>query len=279
MPNTLPFIAVINQTTAISDKQVAMAVAAIQKQVSFDLKSWWGKDAVLGTYSKDEQTYTNYNASTQQYFQAPNTPIPTGAWRMYFQDKVDAELSGYHSLDNQNQPIGYFQDKDVFTTILDDWTVILSHEILEILVNPNIDNYSDADIDDGYQTQNVKIIVEIADPVQAEVYQIDGVWVSDFATPSYYTDRVAIAGKKYSHTGASTAPQSLNNNGYFSYQKGTEWFQAVRENFITTYKKLSTGESLNSNQSLELLFFVGGIVAIGGMIVGAIVWYNKRNQR
>lgn len=48
----------------------------------------------------------------------------------------------------------------------EDWTVDASHELLEMLVDPSTEGE------------------EICDPVETITYQVDGVWVSEFITPS-----------------------------------------------------------------------------------------------
>lgn len=248
----VPHISVINKHSTITDVEIQKACAAIQKQVSNDLKSWWGFDAVVVAYPKSE------------------VGVPDGSWRVYFQDKIDIDLAGYHSVDYKKVPVAYLENRDIFITIQDDWTVILSHEIVEMVVNPFVDKFIKGNIDYQNITESVEYIMEISDPCQSDVYKIDDVWVSDFVTPSYYTDVITQAGKKYSFTGAITAPLSLNNGGYFSFKRLNQWYQAVKDNFFTTIKKLGDSEPLNSNQQIEFAYLVVGGLAVLAVTIFAV---------
>ena len=63
----------------------------------------------------------------------------------------------------------------------DQVSITLSHELLEMLVDPAGDRVIQAaDLDPYSGGQQVKYLVEVCDPVAAYSYEIDGVAVSDF---------------------------------------------------------------------------------------------------
>ena len=68
----------------------------------------------------------------------------------------------------------------------EEWTVTLSHEALELVGDPEVNllvqgpNPADA-------TRTVFHWYEMCDAVQAETYDIDGVEVSNFVLPLYFT--------------------------------------------------------------------------------------------
>ena len=81
-------IAVINESTVLSDADVVPIVAALQKQVTNDFRPVWGVDAAL--------TIT-----------AAGTPPPTGSWWLVLLDDSDqASALGYHDLTTEGLPIG-----------------------------------------------------------------------------------------------------------------------------------------------------------------------------
>ena len=75
-----------------------------------------------------------------------------------------------------------------FVFVLDpsDWTVTLSHEVLELILDPTVNIFVP-----GPDPQNASNIVlhtyEACDAVERISYDIDGIVVSDFLTPSYFT--------------------------------------------------------------------------------------------
>ena len=56
----------------------------------------------------------------------------------------------------------------------DYWTVIASHEMVEMLVNPHANSTLD-----GY-------LLEVADPVRLLAYRLRGVWMADFVTRQWF---------------------------------------------------------------------------------------------
>lgn len=81
----------------------------------------------------------------------------------------------------------------------DQLSISLSHELLEMLVDPSGTRVMRAtDLDPYSAGQQVDYLVEVCDPCAVYSYDIDGVRVSDFVLPSYYcpnaTGKVDFAG-------------------------------------------------------------------------------------
>ncbi|MGB1014164.1 MAG: hypothetical protein ACPG4T_08535 [Nannocystaceae bacterium] len=72
------------------------------------------------------------------------------------------------------------------TPELSGWTVTLSHEVLEMLVNPRTDRLvrGPAPYQGG---KNTLYVEEICDPVSARKYELDDISVSDFVYPGWFT--------------------------------------------------------------------------------------------
>lgn len=69
----------------------------------------------------------------------------------------------------------------------DQLSITLSHELLEMLVDPSGTRFIQApDIDPYSGGQQVSYLVEVCDPCNVYSYDIDGVPVSDFVLPSFY---------------------------------------------------------------------------------------------
>jgi hypothetical protein len=87
--------------------------------VSNDFRPLWGADAALTTV-------------------AAGTQPPAGSWWLVLLDDSDqANALGYHDLTNEGLPIGkVFVASDLKAGT--SWTVTASHELLEMLGDPNI---------------------------------------------------------------------------------------------------------------------------------------------
>src|SRR2546425_11594252 len=112
-------ISVINESTVLTDAEITPVVAALQKQVTNDFRPAWGVDAELTTVPK-------------------GTPAPTPSWWLVILDDSDqAGALGYHDLTSDGLPIGkIFAASDLKAG--DSWSVTASHELLEMLADPNI---------------------------------------------------------------------------------------------------------------------------------------------
>jgi hypothetical protein len=117
-------------------------------------------------------------------------------------------LSGIHLNSFTRQPFALVSAEAA-------WTVVLSHEILEMLVDPS-GNQMIAARHPTDPNRRVKYLVEVCDPCQGIWYAVNGVPLSDFYTPRYF-DPVDIEGVRYSFTGAVTAPRQVLDGGYVTF--------------------------------------------------------------
>ncbi len=159
---SLPVIAITNASTCLSDEQVQSVIPSLQKQVTRDFNSYWDLDCSL-TFLPKKQALT------------------AGWWQIAVTDDPDqAGALGYHELAKNGAPLG-----KVFAALDIDngssWSVTLSHELLEMLGDPWI-NWC-AESPDGRL-----FALEVCDAVEADHlgYEIDGVMLSDFITPSWF---------------------------------------------------------------------------------------------
>jgi hypothetical protein len=200
-----PTIAVLNRSTVLADADFPPVVAALQKQVSNDFAPYWGKDADL-------------------VFTPKGVDPPHGAWQQIVSDTVAmAGALGYHDFTPQGLPIG---KTGVKTSMRAGalWTVVLSHEVLEMLGDPDIVRAA------FVQTRAFTAMIyayEACDPVEDDRYgyDIDGVRVSDFVTQEWFEP--GRTGVPFSFRNTVKKPLSLAPGGYVSvYRVGQgRWTQ------------------------------------------------------
>ncbi|MEX8521049.1 MAG: hypothetical protein AB3X44_21300 [Leptothrix sp. (in: b-proteobacteria)] len=159
----MPHIAVMNESSLISDYEVQDMLPAFSQQWNQDLSPVWGLEA-----------------ATFEFVPA-NTPATPGTWWLVFLDQSDhARALAYHDLTNDKQPLA-----KVFVKSLREANELVSvgatHELCEMGVDPWLTG--------AYQDANgVYWAAEICDPVQGDQYGylIDLVRVSDFVTPAWF---------------------------------------------------------------------------------------------
>src|SRR5271154_5703301 len=120
MPQTSPTqISVINASTVLNDNDIRPVIEALQQQVSDDFFPAWGVDAKL--------TFI------------PTASAPPGDtwWLTILDDSDQAGALGYHDLTPDGLPLGkVFAATDL--KYGNSWSVTASHELLEMLADPNI---------------------------------------------------------------------------------------------------------------------------------------------
>jgi hypothetical protein len=186
---SLPVIALTNASTCLTDSQVEAAIPALQHQVSLDFKAYWDLDCQLSFLPKGEA-------------------LPQGWWQISVTDDPDqAGALGYHEMTSRGTPLGkVFARLDLQSGA--SWTVTLSHELLEMLADPWINWCAQGSDGRVYA-------LEVCDAVEADAlaYEIDGVLVSDFITPSWFepaqADRVDFKRR-------ISQPLQLASGGYIS---------------------------------------------------------------
>ncbi len=200
-------------TTGRIDSDLMQSVAAsLNVQVTHHLPQFWPVEA------------------TVQYLPNPKK-IPSGVWPVKLVASLPPGEGGFH-LDKHNQPFA-----EVIATPDDhSWSIDASHEIIEMLVDPNGNRMQAAvaidivknKIQDG--TGQFNYLVEACDPCEANEhgYEIQGNLVSDFITPHFY-DSMTTPGTRYSFTGALTRPREVLPGGYISFvnQEKDEWQQIL----------------------------------------------------
>jgi hypothetical protein len=215
-------IAVINESTVVSDPQVKQMVDAIQVQVDRDWTPVWGIPAQLVAVPRGQQ------------------PATSMWWQGIFDNADQAGALGYHDLTTAGLPIG----KVFAKTTLDAGdlvSVTLSHEVLEMLGDPDINLI--------VQKGRRGYAYEVCDAVEDDSlgYDINGVRVSDFVYPQYFETFWKKGATKFDHLGHLKGPlPTLTHGGYIGYLDFTtgQWNQLTA--------RLDTAHDTRRNEDPDL---------------------------
>jgi hypothetical protein len=205
-------VAILNQSTVLSDSQVQSVVPALQTQVHRDFAPAWGIDADLTFVPKG------------------TTPDPA-AWQLVILDDTDqANALGYHDLTSSGLPLAkVFADSDMKAGL--QWTVTASHELVEMLGDPDVDL---AVFVQQSNTTGTLYAYEAADACEDDSlgYEINGILVSDFVFPSWFESFRQPSSTQFDYGNHITKPFEILKGGYigtFDVQSGSGWQQTTSE--------------------------------------------------
>jgi hypothetical protein len=211
---SVPVIAITNQSSVLTDAEVKAVLPALQHQVTADFRAYWDIDATL-------------------IFMDKTAGMVAGWWQIVILDDADqADALGYHELSSVGTPLGKIfarLDKQSGSS----WTVTLSHELLEMLGDPDIDTVKQAADGKFYA-------LEVCDAVESDDlgYKIEGVLVSDFVTPKWFNDEVG--NDRYSFKQRIKKPLELAPGGYISVYDGANgWKQLTAEPLLSGRRALA----------------------------------------
>jgi len=210
-------ISVINASTVIQDAEIPAVVSALQQQVSNDFGPVWGVDAKLTLVPSGGQ------------------PTPGTWWLTILDDSDQAGALGYHDLTPDGLPMGkVFAGTDL--KYGSSWSVTASHELLEMLADPNINLTVLVQTDS--QTAGTLYAYEVCDACEDDSlgYKIGSILVSDFVYPSWFETFRAAGSAQFDKQSATTKPLELLKGGYigtFIINSGSGWQQITAEKKMT----------------------------------------------
>ena len=212
-------VAVINASTVLTDNHINSALPALQTQVHRDLAPAWGIDADL--------TFVPQNAQP-----------PSGSWWLTILDNSDqAGALGYHDLTPEGLPLGkVFAGSDLQAGY--QWTVTTSHELLEMLIDPDV-NLTVSTQPNAHS--GTLFAYEVCDACEADElgYKIDNTLVSDFVFPAWFESFRAKGSTQFDYGNHIKAPFELLAGGYigvYDVTKGTGWHQITAEGMPLTFE-------------------------------------------
>jgi len=170
---SLPSIAIINFTSNLREQDVQDVIRAINRQVVEDYVPIWGAGRLARLHAADFDPSDPDSLSEERV--AADSVI-----YLVDQPNVPGAL-GFHSINSSEIPVGFvFED-------LGDWTITLSHEVLELIVDPTANVFVPGpDPRSASDAFTLLHAYETCDAVERSTYVIDGVEVSNFVTPQYF---------------------------------------------------------------------------------------------
>src|SRR5258708_2931356 len=205
-------VSVINESTVLTDAEVIPVVAALQQQVTNDFRAAWGTDAELTLIPQG----------------AP--PPPASWWLVILDDSDQAGALGYHDLTPDGLPIGkVFAASDLKAGT--SWSVTASHELLEMLADPNIN--LTVFVQDA-KTSGTLYAYEVCDACEDDSfgYKINNVLVSDFVYPAWFENFREEGSTQFDQMNQIKDPLALLTGRYigeFNVTNGTGCQQQTAE--------------------------------------------------
>lgn len=194
-------ISVVNHASAqLTDEELQHVLRALNRQIEGDFAPYWSLGATLRLEGRSGRQPGKQSLSDMR-----------GDAVLYLWDKVDVDDAlGYHDANNRGVPFGF-----VFTEISkqmgEHWSVTLSHEALELIGDPEV-NLLVMGPHPKELGRDVFHWYEMCDAVQAEMYEIDGVAVSNFVLPLYFTGSEETGGRN-DFLGRSNGGKTLRSFG------------------------------------------------------------------
>lgn len=238
-------IVLVDSSKSIPIQELQAVADALQTQISVHFAPVWDVDASISVVDELD--------------------ITEGDWPIYLVTKIDVKgVRGYHWKTADEVPFAKVE-------ISGKWSAVVSHELMEMLVNPYVDRFIATEIFNENEGDE-SFFLEVAGPSQAIAfsYQIGDVTVSNFFFPSYF-DLIAVSGKQYDYLSVITEPRSILEGGYVSFLDNAQrWWQGFNVQGQVFYKKLKgsgsfTLQELNQFQRAMILIF-GALVVVFGIV-------------
>jgi hypothetical protein len=200
----------------VSDADVQYVIRAINRQISQDFEPYWSMGARLRLEGR---------AGVQPMPQSPAEL--RGDAIIYLWDRIDvAGVLGYHAENNQGIPYSFVL-MELSAQLGEPWSVTLSHEALEVIGDANVNQFAAGPHPDPNERGRMVFHwYEMCDAVQAESYDVDGIRVSDFVLPLYFTIGEQ-PGARNDFLGTSLQSFGVNPGGYVGF------FDPVRQDMET----------------------------------------------
>lgn len=202
-------ISVINLSDgAVPDGELQRALRAVNRQIAEDFGPYWGFGAQLRLEGKSGRKRATVEPADMR-----------GDAILYLRNVARvSDAEGYHDRHFSGIPFG-FVFLEVSKALKEEWTVTLSHEALELIGDPEANLL----VQGPHPSERRKVFhwFEMCDAVQDESYVIDGVRVSNFLLPLYFTSSDERGGRNdFLGTltkGRTLRSFSVNPGGYIGF--------------------------------------------------------------
>ena len=182
-------VSVVNFTKGkkrLAQSKVEEVIRAVNRQIKEDFESYWHLQAELRLDSAASEKPGDAKAAH---------PSLRGDAILYLISDIDEDdYLGFHETHLTGIPYGV-----VCTAISDEmeeeWSITLSHEALELIADPEVNLLCKGPHPDPKKDYDVFHWFEMCDAVQDEHYEIDGIGVSNFLLPLYFTGGEELDGR------------------------------------------------------------------------------------
>jgi hypothetical protein len=217
-------VAIVNKSSLVTDAETATMTQAIASQIQLDAAPLWDR------------------APAAVIFYSDPASIPPHAHVITLTDAIEdqpAGVLGYHTEDQGGKLWGIIAAQPELSNggkvTTGDWSVssVLSHEVLEMYIDPNCNLWSNDGAGSIYT-------FEVCDPVEAPAYSVNGVAVSNFVTPAWF-DPQAAATAQFDKLGLLKAPFEILKGGYVVYAKAGKEQQKFGDEFPQWRRDMKQG--------------------------------------
>jgi hypothetical protein len=242
-------ISIVNHSNGqVTDEDLQKAIRAINRQIQEDFAPYWGMSAVLRLEGRSAETPETVELADLR-----------GDAVIYLWNQADVDDAlGYHFQNNRGIPFG-FVFTEIAQSIGEPWSVTLSHEALELIADPETNLL----VMGPHPTDDREVFhwFEMCDAIQAETYELDGIPVSNFLLPLYFTgtretDEVGarndFLGRTYG--GQTLTSFGINPGGYIGFfdpQMGEHDTYAIKGDSIALMRLEMKGRAKEARRSVR----------------------------
>ena len=187
-----------NQSSRVTSVQVSAIAFAVQHQLRYQVAPAWNVTPASVSILQD--------AAKMRFALAKRAIV------LVLKDHLDVDGAlGDHSVDGTGFPVAEVGVEDTYQesgTVLGPNGIgsVVSHEILETFGDQYVSTWDDGPNGDQYAH-------ELCDAVEGDGYLLDGVYVSNFVKPAFFSTMTGVAGD-FDYMGKLTAPFTMSPGGY-----------------------------------------------------------------
>jgi hypothetical protein len=197
----VPKIACINNATQDLGVSFDKLIRVLQKFVDHHFAPVWGTPAKLV-----KATRPLVGAWTLAFFDTANDAFP-------FLDKLQmGQALGRHRLGENGLPLAIVCVEPVQDNN-EEVSVVASHELAEMLVDPSVNLWSSG-------PKRTLHAYEMCDVCEAEVFEIEGVLMSDFLYPAWFEEFRKPRSTQFDHVDVIDRPFRVLPGGYSQIRRG-----------------------------------------------------------
>jgi hypothetical protein len=198
-------ISIINQTKGeISDAVLLNVIRAINQQIEYDFTPYWSMTALArleGTLLEEPRA----NAAAA---------VMRGDAIVYLSSsKESSNPEGFHDRNYRGIPYGVVYT-EISEKMGDPWSVTLSHEVLELIADPQANNYVQGPKPNDAR-KKVFFWFEMCDAVSSQTYEINGIAMQNFLLPAYFEP--PVPGARTNFLGTDLKPFGIAPKSYVGF--------------------------------------------------------------